>query len=159
MLSRTCALELGYSRKNPNKGCWGHTFFWKRPLEFVDLSLYPWKFQTKWSFTPGNSTKSCYTHWIFQGQKPRPMEIPSYFFNWSCLEIPLPFYWLQEFPDSAFSIPLEIPCPHLPPPPQCLFFSGIPSPLEVVTASQTEIYKLLIQQSTRFGQRTPNHVV
>ena len=49
-------------------------------LEFLDLSLYPWKFQAKWSFFPGNSTKLCYTHWNFQGQKPRPMEIPHDFF-------------------------------------------------------------------------------
>ena len=33
-----------------------HTF-WKKPLEFLDLSLYPWKFWRKQSVTPGNSTK------------------------------------------------------------------------------------------------------
>ena len=86
-------------------------FSWKGLLEFLDLSLFPWKFQANWSFTPGNSTKSCYTHWNFQGQKPRPMEIPHYFFSWSRLEIPLLFYWPLEFPHSTFSILLEILCP------------------------------------------------
>ena len=159
MLCRTCALELGYSIKNPNKGCWGHTFFWKRPLEFVDLSLYPWKFQTKWSFTPGNSTKSCYTHWIFQGQKPRPMEIPPYFFLDHAWKFHFFFIDSWSFQILFFQSPWKFHVLTSPRLPQCFFFSGIPSPLEVVTASQTEIYKLLIQQSTRFGQRTPNHVV
>ena len=53
---------------------------WKRPLEYLNLSLYPWKFQTKWSFTPGNSKKMYCTQWNFQGQKPRPTEIPCDFF-------------------------------------------------------------------------------
>ena len=35
---------------------------WKRPLEYLNLSLYPWKFQTKWSFTPRNSKKMYCTH-------------------------------------------------------------------------------------------------
>ena len=32
--------------------------FWKRPLEFLDLSLYSWKFKTKWSFTPTGISKA-----------------------------------------------------------------------------------------------------
>ena len=36
---------------------WGHTFFYKTP-GYLDLLLYPKKFQTKWSFTPGIS-KNC----------------------------------------------------------------------------------------------------
>ena len=69
----------GYSRKNPNRRGWGQRVW--GPLEFSDLSLYPWKSQTKWNFTPGNSTNWCYTHRNFhQGQKPRPMEIPNDFF-------------------------------------------------------------------------------
>ena len=31
------------------------------PLEFLGFLLYQWKFQTKQGFTPGNSTKLCYT--------------------------------------------------------------------------------------------------
>ena len=50
-------------------------FFWNSPF----VTLYHWKFKTKWSFTQGNSTNLCYTHWNFHGQKPRPMEIPQYF--------------------------------------------------------------------------------
>ena len=59
-----CKMEsvLGYSRKNP-KDKNG-----KRLLEFLDLSLYPCKFQTKWSSTPGNSMKLCYTHWNFRSK-------------------------------------------------------------------------------------------
>ena len=32
--------------------------------------IYPWKFLTKQSFSPGNSSNLCYTHWKFQGQNP-----------------------------------------------------------------------------------------
>ena len=45
ILSRTCFLayapELGYSRKNPNKGCCGHNFLKKTPgiFRFVTLPL------------------------------------------------------------------------------------------------------------------------
>ena len=124
--------------------------FWKRPLKFLDLSLYPWKFQTKWRFTPGNSTKSCYTHWNFQGQKPRPMEIPHYFFlimpgnSNSFLLTPgvSRFYFFNPPGNSMSSTPST----------HCFFFVIA---LEVVTASQTKTCKLLIQQSTRFWQRTP----
>ena len=66
---------MSYSRKNPNKGVWGYAFLIK-PLEFLCLSLYPLKFQRKWSFTPQNSAELCYTSWKFQGQRPRPMEMP-----------------------------------------------------------------------------------
>ena len=50
-------------------------FFWNSPY----VTLYHWKFKTTCSFTQGNSTNLCYTHWNFHGQKPRPMEIPQYF--------------------------------------------------------------------------------
>ena len=48
------------------------TYFFEKPLEFFILLLYPWKFQTKQSFTSGNSTKLCYILWKLQAQKPRP---------------------------------------------------------------------------------------
>ena len=44
-------------------------------MEFLNLSLYPKKFQRKQAFTPGNSAKLCHTPWKFHGQKPRLMEI------------------------------------------------------------------------------------
>ena len=71
-----------------------------------------------------------------------PLEIPHYFFLDHAWKFHFFFYWLLEFPDSIFSIPLEIPCPQLPPPPPPLplIFSGIA--IEVVTASQTKICKL-----------------
>ena len=58
-------IYVGPFDKNPNrkKGKNG-----KRPLEFLDLSLYPWKFQTKLNFIPGNSTKLCYIHWNFRSK-------------------------------------------------------------------------------------------
>ena len=96
--------------------------FWKRFLEFLDLSLYPWKFQTKWNFIPENSNKSCHTHWNFQSQKPRPMEFPHYFFLDHAWEFHFFFYRLLDFPDSIFSVPLEISCPHPPPSPTVFFF-------------------------------------
>ena len=97
--------------------------FGKRPLKFSDLSLYPWKFQTKWSSTPGKSTKLCYIHWNFQSQKPRPMEIPHDLFCILYYPRKLHFflYWPQEFSHSTYSVPLEISCPQ----PPCLHFSGI----------------------------------
>ena len=48
-----CLAKRSYmdnSRKNRNRRDWGH-IFGKRPLEFSDLSLYPRKFQTKWSLS------------------------------------------------------------------------------------------------------------
>ena len=42
--------------------------------------IYPWKFWAKQSFSPGNSGILCYTHWKFQGQKPRSLETPRDFF-------------------------------------------------------------------------------
>ena len=93
---------LGHSRKNQirKKGKNG-----KRPLEFLDLSLFPWKFQTKWSFTPGSSTKLCYIHWNFmsktKNQDPWKFHI---IFSGSPFEIPL-FYWPLEFRHSIFFNP------------------------------------------------------
>ena len=56
-------------------GFYGHTILKKKALKFLGLSLYPWKFCTKQSFTLANSVKLCYTLWKFQGQKRRLMEI------------------------------------------------------------------------------------
>ena len=53
---------LSHSRKNPNRKKDKNG---KRPLEFLDLSHYPWKFQSKWSFTPWKLYKKCYIHWNF----------------------------------------------------------------------------------------------
>ena len=41
------SLKIGYSRKNPN------IYFFENPLDFFIFLLYPWKFQTKQSSTPG----------------------------------------------------------------------------------------------------------
>ena len=157
ILSRTCFLayapELGCSRKNQNRGCRGHTFLKKTPgiFRFVSLpleirnkmKLHPWKFH------------QILLHLLeFPRPKTKIHGNSTLFFSWSCLEIPLLFYRVLEFPHSIFSIRLVIPCPQpLPPPnPPCLFFFWN-SPLEIVTASQTEICTLLIQQSTCFGQQ------
>ena len=73
------AIVINYSKKkNRTDGDWGHTFL-KTPLEFL-IFFYPWKFQTKQSSTPGKSTKLCYMSLKFQGQKPKPLELPHYFF-------------------------------------------------------------------------------
>ena len=47
-------ISLGYSNKNSNREGWGYTFP-NPPLEFLYLSLYPLKFQTKQAIIPGNS--------------------------------------------------------------------------------------------------------
>ena len=66
---------MGYSRKKHNRGV---GIF---PQEVLDFLLYPWKFQAKQGFTPGNSTKLCYTPWNTLGLKLRPLENPRDFFS------------------------------------------------------------------------------
>ena len=59
----------GYSRKNPNRGVKSIPFYPPPPplpLEFLNLSLCPRKFQRKQAFTPGHSIIFSYT----------PQEIP-----------------------------------------------------------------------------------
>ena len=85
-----CVIELFQKKSKQGREGVEDILFWKRTLEFVDLSLYPWIFQTKWSFTPGNSTNLCHT------QKSGPMEIPHDFFlitrgNFTT------FYWISTF--------------------------------------------------------------
>ena len=97
---------VGHYKKNPNKKKGKNG---KRPLEFLNLSLYLWKFQTKWSFTSGNSTKFFYIHWNFRSKTKN--EDPWKFniiFSGSLFEIPLLFYWSLEFPHSIFLITLEL---------------------------------------------------
>ena len=67
--------NIGLIQKNPNNGAWGYTFL-KKPLGFLGLQLCPWKFHTKQTFTSGNPSKLCHTHWKFKDQKPRLMETP-----------------------------------------------------------------------------------
>ena len=47
---------MGYSRKNPNRGV-EDILFWKTSGIFHFFTLYPWKFQTKQSLTPGYSNE------------------------------------------------------------------------------------------------------
>ena len=118
---------------------------WKRPLEFLDLSLFPWKFQTNWSFTPGNSTKSCYTHWNFQGQSQDPWKFNTISF------LITPGYSTSFFIDPGsshilfFQFSWKFHALNAPSPLFVFFWNNL---LEVVTASETEICKLLIPQST-----------
>ena len=98
---------LGYSRKKFRQGWLKHTFF-KNSLEFLGLSLYPWKFWRKQSFTSGNSTKLYYNPWEFQDQKARPMEIPHdcFLIRWklhSFLLDPWNFHMLFNTPGNSMS--------------------------------------------------------
>ena len=70
---------MDYFRKNPNRKGWGHNF-WKKTPGIFRLVTLPLEVPDKMKLIPGNSTKLCYTHWNFQGQKPRPMEISHDFF-------------------------------------------------------------------------------
>ena len=88
-----------------------YILFWKPPTKFLDLSLYPMKFQRKQASTPGNSAKFCDTPWKFQSQKPRSMEI-TWLFLVHSWKFHFFFNWPIEF--TRFSIPLEIPCPQPP---------------------------------------------
>ena len=73
-------------------------------------------------FILGNSAILCDTPWKFQGQKPRPMEIPRVFCKHT-LKFHFYFNWPLEFPHALFSIPPETQCPQLNPP--VWVFSGI----------------------------------
>ena len=106
LLAHTSAL-LGYSRKKFRQGWLKYTFF-KKSLEFLGLSLYPWKFWRKQSFTSGNSTKLYYNPWEFQDQKARPMEIPHdcFLIRWklhSFLLDPWNFHMLFNTPGNSMS--------------------------------------------------------
>ena len=48
-------------QKNFKQVGWWIYFSGNPPLEFLDLSLYLWKFRRKQTFTPGNSAKLCAT--------------------------------------------------------------------------------------------------
>ena len=100
-----------------------------KPLDFVIFLPYPWKFQTRQSSTPGNSTKLCVGS-IREIPKPKiktpaPGNSTSLFFLGHLWK----FHLInpQKFHTYAISlIPLEIPYPQpipTPTPPPCLVFS------------------------------------
>ena len=100
---------MGYSRKKSKLGGgWGYTFL-KTPLEFLDLSFYPYKFQRN-KLSPLKILQNFVTPWKFQVQKPRSIEI----YTWIFCEHPWKFHfffnWPQEFAHVFSSVPLEIPC-------------------------------------------------
>ena len=105
--------------------------------KFEDLLLYPKKFRRKEAFTPGNSANLSDTPWKFQGQKPRPMEIPHQFslntpgISTSFLIDPWNFH-------VFFSRPPEIPCPQ----PPCLDFFWNSPILKVSHAMVCLVYLL-----------------
>ena len=111
---------MDYFRKNPNRKGWGHNFWKKNPGIFRLVTL-PLEVPDKMKLIPGNSTKLCYTHWNFQGQKPRPMEIPHDFF-WITPVISTSFCIdPRKFHILFIPVPLEISCPQSP----VWIFSGI----------------------------------
>ena len=69
-------VAVGIFQKKNKKGELRTYFSETSPLELLGFLLYPWKFQTKQSFTPRNSTKLCYTPQKFQDLKPKPLGIP-----------------------------------------------------------------------------------
>ena len=131
ILSRTCFLayapELSYSRKNPNTGCWGHTFLKKIPRIFRFLTLpleipgkmklYPWKFH------------QIVSHPLeFPRPKTKTHGYSTLFFSWSCPEIPLLFLLTPGVPRFYFFNPhgnSMSSTPH-PPPPLFVFFWNSP---------------------------------
>ena len=101
--------NFGLLQEKTKQRGWGYTFL-KTPLECLDLSFYPKKFQRKQAFTPGNSAKLYDTPWKCQGQKPRAMEITRSF-PAHPLKCHFFFNWPLEFPHVFSLISLEIPCP------------------------------------------------
>ena len=107
---RYLALKLNmgcFSRKNPNRWGWGHTFLKKNPEIFRFVTLPLEILQRKQSFIPGKSTKLCdmvtpLGNSNTKNQNPwkflmilywSPLEISHFFFN-----------WLLEFPQALSSI-------------------------------------------------------
>ena len=125
--------------------------FWKTPsgiFRFVTLLL---EIPDKMKFHPWNFHQIVSHQLRFPRPKTKTYGNSTLFFSWSWLEIPIlflltpgvcRFYFFNPPGNNMSSTPL---------PPHSLFFSG--KALEVVTASQTKICKLFIQQGTRFGQR------
>ena len=99
----------GLFHKKSKQG-WGveDILFWKAPLESLDLSLYPKKFQRKKAFTPGNSVNLCDTPWKIPKWKIKTHENFASVF----LEHPWNFYsffnWPLEFPHVFSSSPRPV---------------------------------------------------
>ena len=62
----------------------------KTAPEFFILLLYPWKFQTKQSSTPGYSTQLCYLDPLDRNSKTKNKDQWKFhiIFSWSALKIP-----------------------------------------------------------------------
>ena len=96
---------------NRNREWGGGYTFWKKTLEFLDLSLYFWKFWTKQSFTFEDSVKIVLHPLEIQRLKTKTHGNSAWFFlnhSWKFhffSNLPL------EFPHDLSSLPLEIPCP------------------------------------------------
>ena len=99
--------------KKTKQGAWGYTFVSPPPPSSRNFYICHCILKNSTAFTPGNSVKFCNTLWKFQGQKPRPMEIPHNFF----LNSPgnsTPFL-IHPWSFHVFSlIPLEISCSETP---------------------------------------------
>ena len=118
-------LKVGYSsRKNPKRWGWGHTVL-KITAEFLDLSLYPWKFPRENKASSLENSQNCVTslgNSNAKNQNPwkflmilseAPLEIPHFFINWQL-----------EFPQNLSPIPLEIPASSLESPQNCVTSLG-----------------------------------
>ena len=116
--------QMGWGRVD-----WRHTFL-KKTVEYLGLSLYPRKFQTKWSFTPRKIHKIV----LHSLELPRP-KIKTHPWKFQFF-----FNWPLKFSHYIFSIyPEEIPCPQ----PSHLFgtFSGNSS---IASAILKLSYKIVI---------------
>ena len=120
---------MSYSRKKLTGGL--------KTCLILCFLLYPWKFQTKQSFSPRNSTKLCYTTQKFKGLKPRPLEIVDNFFliilgNFTSLLIkPWKFYLL--FLQYLWKVHI-LNCR-----PSCLFFSGITQSISSISCMSNKL--------------------
>ena len=107
---------LFFSKAIQTEG-WGYTFSKKTP-ELLGLSLCPKKFQIKWHFTQGNSTKIL----LHPLDIPKPKTNTHGNITWFFLHHHWKFHffisWPLKFPHFIFSILLEIPCPQ-----PCLFLN------------------------------------
>ena len=99
------SLKMGYSRKSQTKD-WGYTFL-KNPMEFLDLSLYTWKFQRKQAFsTPWKFCKIVWkSKWL---SKIKTLGNSTWFFLDHHWKFHFFFNWPMAFLHASSSIILEI---------------------------------------------------
>ena len=100
-------VTLGYTREKPNRGG-GYTFLNSpHPWKFLICHFYPYKFQRKQAFTPGNPA-NILENCVPLFRIPKSKTKTHWNFTWFFLEFPWKFHFFfyspLEFPHFFFNI-------------------------------------------------------